>query len=197
MHYYLQWQHLDIDPSTWQNNWTTEQTEPRKLFAEHITRDCDSILNVGCGVAAGTELYKANYHGVEVTPKFAAEAHKKGTAITLSSALKLPFRDNSFDCVCCENLLTHLPPAAWRGVLSEMFRVSSKLAATFEPVWKQENVYQIGETYNSKQGLLYFFNNRYDGGMFICFASLHNRGCKVETNLDEDYQFTYYRAEAT
>ena len=116
---------------------------------KNIDHNCKTVLNVGCGIAASHLSYKADYYGVDVTPKFVAEAHRRGANVQVSSILNLPFKDNCFECVCCENLLVHLPPGLWKSALNEMFRVASKLVVTNEPQWKKETVYRIGEHYEA------------------------------------------------
>jgi ubiquinone/menaquinone biosynthesis C-methylase UbiE len=126
-----------------------------------INKHCSSVLNVGCGIATNRDLYSAEYYGVDVTPKFIEEAHRRGANAQVSSVLHLPFKDNCFDCVCCENLLVHLPPKMWKVALDEMFRVSSVLVALNEPPWTTETVYEIREEYFTVEGTVRFYLNDY------------------------------------
>lgn len=51
----------------------------------------------------------------------------------VGSVLSLPFRDNSFDVVCCFEVLEHLPYSDFTKAVSEIFRVSAKGAVLSLP----------------------------------------------------------------
>ena len=122
---------------------------------------------MGCGIATNRDLYKAEYYGVDVTPKFITEAHRTGADAGVASMLHLPFKDGAFDCVCCENVLIHLPPKLWRDALDEMFRVASKMVCMNEPVWKKETRYCVKERYFNEAGLFMIWLNDYGVGDMV------------------------------
>ena len=191
--YFSQWQNLPVTVSKWQDDWTEPYRKPRKKLAEQINKHCKTLLNVGCGIAANTEYYTATYTGVDVTPKFAKEAHHKGTQIIIASGLNLPFKNESFDGVCCENLMVHMPPTAWQTLLKEMCRVSSKIVALLENSWdwreNSKTVYKIGEVYGANK----FYLNRYSASeVRELFESQGMTGSALISKT-EDWQLTIYQ----
>lgn len=91
----------------------------------------DSVLDVGCGSCIDYPLYRANemfYVGIDVTQKLllAAENFASNILRVRGNALRLPFKDRSFDSVYCKDLLLHLGPEAYKTVLSEMWRITKK-----------------------------------------------------------------------
>lgn len=161
MSYFHQWENMPVNTSRWQDKWNEKERIPRRVFAQDISAKCRTVLNVGCGIAKNRDFYTAEYYGVDVTPKFVKEAHRQGADVQVASILNLPFKDKSFDCVCCENVLIHMPPGLWMQALDEMFRVARIMVATNEPSWKDETEYVVKEVYNTTKGLFTFWLNDY------------------------------------
>lgn len=105
-----------------------------------------SVLDVGCGEGVVTErlaqrLAPANVLGVDADEGHLKEEWQARTAPNLSfatgSAYELPFADDSFDLVCCMEVLEHLERP--RDALAEMSRVASRallLTVPNEPSWR-------------------------------------------------------------
>jgi ubiquinone/menaquinone biosynthesis C-methylase UbiE len=187
MQYFSQWQRLPVNPETWQQGWgiTAKDVYPRKIMLAYNNSHCDNVLNIGCGIFNNPELYTTEHYGVDVTPKFVKEAHKR-TDAAVASAEHLPFIDNSFNAVICENLLLHLPPYTYKTVIDEMFRVSSKIVAFNEPPWKDNTRYICKERY----GDLTFFNNCYGKKEMINYLSQKNVFFHVWWDKEKTWQVT-------
>lgn len=93
-----------------------------------------SVLDVGSG--AGHYLRslrlrldpQIDYTGVDATGKYVELARKAfGNAdqFIVGDIFNLPFEDNSFDIVICNNVIYHLPPPPHKA-LSELIRVAKK-----------------------------------------------------------------------
>jgi SAM-dependent methyltransferase len=163
IHYFNQWQHLPVNVSTWQCHSRSAFEHPVYAAAKDIIqKQCASILDVGCGIAHDAALFpRLRYVGLDVTPKFIHEAHRRGYSVLVGSCLSLPFPDHAFDAVLTNSLLVHLPPAMWRPSLREMVRVASKLVVTIEGAWKIKTQYRHAEQYPFEGGTLMFYNNAY------------------------------------
>ncbi len=95
----------------------------------------DTVLDVGCGAGhylvslrreLGPEL---DYTGADATEQYLelakkAFAHDTNARFQQADIFKLPFADNSFDVVMCNNVLLHLPTIA--TPLRELMRVARK-----------------------------------------------------------------------
>jgi ubiquinone/menaquinone biosynthesis C-methylase UbiE len=105
-----------------------------------------SVLDVGCGEGVVTErlaqrLAPATVLGVDADEGHLKEEWQARTAPNLpfatGSAYDLPFADDSFDLVCCMEVLEHLERP--RDALAEMSRVASRallLSVPNEPSWR-------------------------------------------------------------
>lgn len=179
--YYQQWQLMPGVTEKWQADTSQLEHPGRKRVAELVLANSKSVLDVACGVGVDYHLfYKDNgikYMGIDVTEKFIDVAKSNGVPCMMANALKLPFPDKSFDSVICKDLLLHLPPNAWRTVLSEMARVAKKQVVILDDAWQQGTIYMIREKYaaldpESKQiKELMFFNNIYGMHDVLTYAS--------------------------
>lgn len=80
-----------------------------------------SVLEVGVGAGILKFLFARNdvyYQSVDIDPAL-NPSH-------IGSVLDLPLEDDSFDVVCCFQVLEHLPFSDFKRALSELCRVSSK-----------------------------------------------------------------------
>ena len=74
------------------------------------------VLDVGCGDAHLKGLVSSEYIGIDI-------AGRPDVVFDLEQG-KLPFRDNSFDCVVCTDVLEHLEEI--HSMFSELARVTRK-----------------------------------------------------------------------
>lgn len=84
----------------------------------------EEVLDVACGpgiVARALRDRGASVTAIDLTPAMLREAAASGARLLRADALRLPFRDASFDLVLCRNSFHHFPDAA--AALGEMARV--------------------------------------------------------------------------
>ena len=92
-------------------------------FAEQIKNiintNPDSVLEVGIGNGVVSDFIRKK--GLNITTvDFDKELNPDYTA----SIMELPFKNDSFDCVCCFEVLEHLPFKCFNTALQELQRVS-------------------------------------------------------------------------
>ncbi len=97
--------------------------EKTRVILEMIPDGVRSVLDVGCGDGAITNVLAERYDTTGVDRSTTALRHVTTRAVR-ASAESLPFEDLSFDLVLASELLEHLPHAAFRAATSEMIRVS-------------------------------------------------------------------------
>ena len=90
------------------------------------------VLDVGSATCIDYPLYREvglYYVGVDFTYKLLVYAlkHTPDVPVVQGDGKKLPFKNESFDSVYCKDMLIHLPPDAYKKVLSEMWRVTRKV----------------------------------------------------------------------
>jgi SAM-dependent methyltransferase len=98
-----------------------------RAFFDWITDRNASILDVGCGSGEFINLLKErgfwNLHGVEVDDALIGLAAQVLPDVRKSSAMALPFPDNSFDCIYMFNVMHHLGDMGeYERSLAEMTR---------------------------------------------------------------------------
>lgn len=78
-----------------------------------------------CGLRAARQLEKRGI-GVDITLLDRAASHlpRNGHRVLVGDALRLPFRDNSFDLVCCSLFAHHLEPEQVVAFINEALRVA-------------------------------------------------------------------------
>jgi SAM-dependent methyltransferase len=120
----------------WDPDWFSESDHERfRLLASLIPGDCNSMLDVGCGNGmfldhVTQERSWERICGVDRSQEALAHVrHDKMTADVNS----LPFDDNEFDIVSCQEVLEHLPEATFEGAVSEICRVARKAALISVP----------------------------------------------------------------
>lgn len=122
----------------------------RELLARCHISDARSVLNVGCGIGAGSvdvaQQYGCRVVSIDLLPAMIdwarRRAHDAGAPdrITFSTAdvLHLPFPDDSFDVVYAESVLLFVPDKA--QAIQECIRVvrPGGSVGLNEPVWLAE-----------------------------------------------------------
>lgn len=206
--YYGQWQRFPKPAGKWQRGEDLVFHEGRLTALKHIVESAHSVLDVGCGIGLDHQpLSNISYYGVDVTPRFVKEARRLHVPCQVSSALHLPFRDESFDIVYCRNLLLHLPPDQVCQALDEMLRVASKEVVTVEPAWEHRSNLSIRELIDTDPSdMLMFFSNAYSEREMVEYARSrkaaltrwfgHDSPRSAFLHRNVDWQVTVYSKEA-
>lgn len=111
----------------WDPDWFSESDYERfSMLSGMIPDSCRSLLDVGCGnglfldhIAATKSLDRLC--GVDRSQE--ALAHVKHEKLTCD-VNSLPFKDNEFDIVSCQEVLEHLPAMTYEAAVSEIARVA-------------------------------------------------------------------------
>ena len=108
----------------------------RDALADLDLSNRERILDVGCGTGELTRVLasesdaNAEVVGVDADRRLLDVASDHVPCVA-GDALRLPFADDSVDCVVCQALLINLPEPA--AALREFARVSTDLVAAIEP----------------------------------------------------------------
>lgn len=87
-------------------------------------KDCSLILDVGCGHGYFAETNPNSIIGVDFNIDSLHLCGGKGIKAINASALKLPFKDNTFDGVHCAHIIEHFTPEKAQILLKEINRVT-------------------------------------------------------------------------
>ena len=115
----------------------------------------DTVLEAGCGFGrlapfiidsnAAKEYYGVDFSDkiLECNVEYLKEyAHKDHVHLQKASAKKMPFSNNSMDCVFTSELLSHMSRTKAEHCLREMIRVASKYVVIIERyVYTEEHPY--------------------------------------------------------
>ena len=116
----------DSEKFAWQTTNAYLARTEQELLERVPVRPADRLLEVGCGEGGNlrllTELpsYAVGMDLSQAKVRW-ARRHVAGVAFTCADALRLPFREGSFDLVLCRDVLHHVSDKA--GVVGEMVRV--------------------------------------------------------------------------
>ncbi|WP_417624805.1 class I SAM-dependent methyltransferase [Paremcibacter congregatus] len=108
---------------------TTEDNERLAFLTSRIPENTESALDVGCGNGIFLKNLSSmrpdikQLHGVD---RSKAALRHVSTEKTEASADRLPFSDQSFDCVTCLEVIEHLPFGVYDNALDELSRVARK-----------------------------------------------------------------------
>ena len=95
----------------------------------------EKLLDVGCGAGHYLRTLRKvisediNYTGVDPTSYYielAQKAYGDTVDFKIGSIFVIPFEDNSFDIVMCNNVVMHLPPENLQKAFDELIRVAKK-----------------------------------------------------------------------
>lgn len=114
------------------------------FYKSEVEKEQPLILDIGCGRGAYlNKLTEGTYIGLDINSESIKLAHKihPDKMFVVGDATKLPFKDQIFDCIICNELLEHIPDDT--AALIELARVtknSGKLLASV-PNIECENVF--------------------------------------------------------
>ncbi|MCK4730454.1 MAG: class I SAM-dependent methyltransferase [Candidatus Aenigmarchaeota archaeon] len=89
-------------------------------------KNCEKILDLGCGIGRFIEQSPERIVGVDYNESSIEICKRKGFNVKKANATKLPFGDSSFDGVHCSHVIEHLYPKEAHLLLTEMNRVLKK-----------------------------------------------------------------------
>lgn len=101
----------------------------RVYGASCLIKDCDKILDVGCGDGALYSLIKRkckNYYGIDISKTALSQIKDKRINVKIINIneQKLPFQNNFFDYVVCLDVIEHVFNP--NRLIEELFRVTKK-----------------------------------------------------------------------
>jgi len=108
--------------------------DSRAALADLDLSNRERVLDVGCGTGELTRVLAAESDGEVIgvdADRRLLEAASDHVPTVAGDAFRLPFADDSVDCVVCQALLINLPEPA--AALREFSRVSTDLIAAVEP----------------------------------------------------------------
>ena len=112
----------------WRSKVWVHDTDFKKKIIEFADLDQGAeILDVGIGVGDLSGLFNVkSVTGIDISKAMLKECKKQHPEFTLvlGDAKKLPFKDNSFDAVCCRNFLQNFenPKKPFREMLRVLKR---------------------------------------------------------------------------
>lgn len=118
------------DPSFWEGEMLTDDANMMrmKVTADMIPSEVRSVADIGCGNGVFVNFLKEYRPGLSIMA-----ADRSHTALqfvktdkTEADISALPFADDSFDCVCCLEVIEHLPVPVYERSLRELARISKK-----------------------------------------------------------------------
>ncbi len=92
--------------------------------------DGGAVLEVGSGSMGLGEFWKIPFVGCDLSFSSRPVANMRAVQC---SAHQLPFRDRSFDAVVVSDVMEHIPPGLRKQVVSEVLRVSRRVAVFGHP----------------------------------------------------------------
>lgn len=118
--------------------WGSRQYQLRRLL-----RDCESVLDLGCGDNSPLQLLARipNSVGVDIFPAALSESRRKGVHdhYVQGDLRQLPFRDQCVDCVLLSHVVEHLTKVEACELLQRIECLAKKRMVLFLPngfVWQ-------------------------------------------------------------
>jgi len=101
----------------------------RVYEASHLIKDCDKILDVGCGDGALYTLIKSKcngYYGIDISKTAISQIKDKKVNVRIVNLneQKIPFQDTFFDYAVCLDVIEHVFDPV--KLIEELFRVTKK-----------------------------------------------------------------------
>lgn len=91
-----------------------------------------SFLDLGCGLGRHTVLFASNdfkTYGFDISEDDLTRTKEWLDSLNLKADLKkgdmihLPYKDNSFDCILCRNVISHQDTEGVKQIIKELYRV--------------------------------------------------------------------------
>ncbi len=84
--------------------------KPVLSFFQKMEKCGVKILDIGCGTGMAAEKLKGfgTVYGVDISPKSIEQARNRLDEAYVSSAEKLPFKNEAFDVIVCTEVIEHL-----------------------------------------------------------------------------------------
>jgi len=142
----------------------------RKYFYKFIIKEFRGrVLDIGCGLGEFLEEYP-NSSGIDINKYCVDYCKRKGLDVKLGSAIKIPYKDKSFDGIFCLCVLEHLkkPELAIRE-MRRVLKSNGKLILivptecgfrrdeTHVKFWYKENLKELLEKFNFKVESMKYF----------------------------------------
>lgn len=115
----------DIERFHWW--WTGRRQLVRQLLNQSLgSKKNPSVLDIGCGTGETISFIKSLYpksqvFGLDTSPLAVDYAKARGHQVIVGNALKLPYKDNTFDAVLLLDVIEHIKDD--QGVLIEAKRI--------------------------------------------------------------------------
>lgn len=99
----------------------------KAYLKKQIPKSTKKILDQGCGTGEYALLFPNRYTGVDVNPDYINHANQKYPGkFVVGSAMKMPFKDGSFDVCFAVGLHHHLTDSEAKKAFKESLRVVKK-----------------------------------------------------------------------
>ena len=115
--------------------WQEPAIESYYLINRWRVQDKKDFLDLGCGLGRHTiQFAEAGFNtfgfdlsktSIKRTEKYAKQAGVK-VDLRVGDMLKLPYGNNSFDCIYCRNVISHTDTAGMKKIIAELKRVLKK-----------------------------------------------------------------------
>lgn len=193
-----------------------EDMESAKALSEIFTsfyKPGMKVLDVGCGAGHYLRVLRSrldeniDYTGLDTTKYYiqlARKAFGDNQKFLVGDIFDLPFNENTFDIVTCNNVILHLPPPPTKAI-SELIRVAKKYVVIRTAFGKRN--YIIKEVRSSEEKIvkeqnwpkeiidkngdpaLYNFFNMYTKQYIKNIINKIDRNIKIEILNDDKWKF--------
>ena len=126
------WKIVKDDPSI---VWKNPSIESYYLLNRWTSYDMKDFLDLGCGLGRHSVLFAKNGFNVSCfdiseeainRTKQWCEEEKLKCDYKIGDMLELPYKDDSFDCILCRNVISHTDTKGMKKIIKELNRVLKK-----------------------------------------------------------------------
>lgn len=139
------WEIVDKDDK----NWNTPSPEIFYLSNYWKNKGFKTLLDVGCGFGRNSiymakngffvSAFDLSDHNVNLTKEKAKEQNVLLKEVVVADMLKMPFEDESFDCIIAINVISHTDKEGFNKILSELKRVLKTNGEVYFTVGSKES----------------------------------------------------------